>query len=64
MFVLLGGVLVLVAEGAGGVVEVVVGTGLLPNDQVPDMTPWASVPPKKWKRPLLKSRSSGPQLSH
>ena len=28
------------------------------------MTPCASVPPKKWKRPGLKSRSSGPQLTH
>lgn len=43
---LLGGELVLVEEGFGCSVVVVVGTGLLPKDQVPYMTPWASVPPK------------------
>jgi len=62
--VLLETVLVLVEEGFGCSVVVVVGAGLLPKDQVPYMTPWASVPPKEWKRPLLKSRSPGPQLSH
>lgn len=46
MLVLLGRVLVLVEEGVGCSVVVVVGTGLLPKDQVPYMTPWASVPPK------------------
>jgi hypothetical protein len=57
-------VLVLVEEGFGCSVVVVVGTGLLPKDHVPDMTPCASVPPKEWKRPTLKSKSPGPQLSH
>lgn len=57
-------VLVLVEEGFGCSVLVVVGTGLLPKDQVPYMTPWESVPPKEWKSPLLKSKSSEPQLSH
>ena len=37
---------VLVEEVFGCSVVVVVGTGLLPKDQVPYMTPWASVPPK------------------
>jgi len=46
VLVLLGMVLVLVEEGVGCSVVVVVGTGLLPKDQVPYMTPWASVPPK------------------
>jgi hypothetical protein len=64
VLVLLGVVLVLVEDGFGCSVVVVVGAGLLPKDQVPNMTPWASVPPKKWKRPELKSKSSGPQLSH
>jgi len=66
--VLLGVVLVLVLveelEGVGCSVVVVVGTGLLPKDQVPYMTPCASVPPKEWKRLLLKSKSPAPQLSH
>lgn len=57
-------VLVLVGEGFGCSVVVVVGVGALPKDQDPNMTPWASVPPKKWKRPVLKSKSPGPQLSH
>lgn len=57
-------VLVLVEEGFGCSVVVVVGTGLLPKDQVPDMTPCASVPPKAWKRPTLKSKSPEPQFSH
>jgi hypothetical protein len=60
----LGVVLVLVEEGVGCSVVVVVGTGLLPKDQVPYMTPCASVPPKEWKRLLLKSKSPAPQLSH
>jgi len=46
VLVLLGRVLMLVEEGVGCSVVVVVGTGLLPKDQVPYMTPWASVPPK------------------
>jgi len=46
VLVLLGRVLVLVEEGFGCSVVVVVGTGMLPKDQVPCMTPWASVPPK------------------
>jgi len=71
LVVLLGKVLVLVEEVFGISVVVVVGTGVvvvvgcpLPKSQVPDMTPWSSVPPKKWKRPVLKSKSPGPQLSH
>lgn len=68
VLVLLGTMLVLVAvlveEGFGCSVVVVVGVGALPKDQVPNMTPWPSVPPKKWKRPVLKSKSPGPQLSH
>lgn len=58
------GVVLVVEEGVGCSVVVVVGTGLLPKDQVPYMTPCASVPPKEWKRPLLKSKSPAPQLSH
>lgn len=63
VLVLLGMVLVLVEEGGG--LDVVVGVGSSPPKfQVPCMTPWASVPPKKWKRPGLKSKSPGPQLTH
>lgn len=57
-------VLLGVGEGFGCSLVVVVGAGLLPKNQEPYMTPWASVPPKAWKRPVLKSKSSGPQLSH
>lgn len=39
-------VLVLVEDDFGCSVVVVVGTGSLPKDQVPYMTPWESVPPK------------------
>jgi len=46
LVLVLGRVLVLVEEGFGCSVVVVDGTGSLPKDQVPYMTPWASVPPK------------------
>lgn len=65
VLVLLGRVLTLVGEGVGlGVVVVLGSDSSPPKDQVPRMTPCASVPPKKWKRPGLKSKSPGPQLTH
>lgn len=67
MLVLLGRVLTLVKKGFGLGVVVAVGTGLDSSPlkyQVRCMTPWASVPPKWWKRLGLKYKSSGPQLTH